>query len=103
MNIQHQLAAQLRILKLGGFLESLDVRLNQARDEELLHLEFLQRMVQDEIERREAKKLEKRLRSASFEEERRWKASISPSTQRSESRSSQTFPPAFLWRRKSMC
>jgi DNA replication protein DnaC len=70
MNLQHQLAAQLRILKLGGFLESLDVRLKQARDEELLHLEFLQRMVQDEIERREAKKLEKRLRSASFEEEK---------------------------------
>jgi DNA replication protein DnaC len=70
MNIQHQLAAQLRILKLGGFLESLDVRLKQARDEELAHLEFLQRMVQDEIERREAKKLEKRLLSASFEEEK---------------------------------
>jgi DNA replication protein DnaC len=68
MNVEHQLAAQLRILKLGGFLETLDVRLKQARDEELSHRDFLQRIVQDEIERREATKLQKRLRSASFEE-----------------------------------
>jgi hypothetical protein len=40
MNTQHQLAAQLRILKLGGFLETLDVRLKQAREEEILHVEF---------------------------------------------------------------
>jgi len=70
MNTQHQLAAQLRILKLGGFLESLDVRLKQAREEEIPHLEFLQRMVQDEIERREAKRLANRLLSACFEEEK---------------------------------
>ena len=70
MNTQHQLAAQLRILKLGGFLESLDVRLQQAREEEIPHLEFLQRLVQDEIERREAKKLVNRIKSACFEEEK---------------------------------
>jgi len=70
MNLQHQLTAQLRILKLGGFLETLDVRLRQARDEELPHLDFLQLMVQDEIERREAKKLANRLRSACFEEDK---------------------------------
>jgi DNA replication protein DnaC len=68
MNIHHQLTAQLRTLRLGGFLESLDVRLKQARDEELSHLDFLQRMVQDEIERREATKLQKRVRMAGFEE-----------------------------------
>jgi DNA replication protein DnaC len=70
MNTQHQLAAQLRILKLGGFLESLNVRLQQAREEDIPHLEFLQRMVQDEIERREAKKLVNRIKSACFEEEK---------------------------------
>jgi len=70
MNLYHQLAAQLRTLKLGGFLDGLEVRLKQAREEELPHFEFLQRMVQDEIERREAKKLEKSLRSALFEEEK---------------------------------
>jgi DNA replication protein DnaC len=70
MNTQHQLAAQLRLLKLGGFLETLDMRLQQAREEEIPHLEFLQRMVQDEIERREARKLANRIRSACFEEEK---------------------------------
>jgi len=70
MNTQHQLAAQLRLLRLGGFLETLDVRLQQARDEEMSHLEFLQRMVQDEIERRETRKLANRIRSACFEEEK---------------------------------
>lgn len=70
MNIQNQLAAQLRILRLGGFLETLDIRLQQARDEEMPHLEFLQRMVQDEIERREARKLANRIQSACFEEEK---------------------------------
>jgi DNA replication protein DnaC len=70
MNTQHQLAAQLRVLKLGGFLETLDMRLQQAREEEIPHLEFLQRMVQDEIERREARKLVNRIRSACFEEEK---------------------------------
>lgn len=70
MNTQHQLVSQLRILKLGGFLDSLDVRLQQAREEEIPHIEFLQRIVQDEIERREAKKLANRIRSACFEEEK---------------------------------
>lgn len=70
MNTQHQLAAQLRVLKLGGFLETLDLRLQQAREEELPHFEFLQRIVQDEIERRETRKLANRIRSACFEEEK---------------------------------
>ena len=70
MNTQHQLSSQLRLLKLGGFLDTLDVRLQQAREEDIPHLEFLQRMVQDEIERREAKKLVNRIRYACFEEEK---------------------------------
>lgn len=70
MNTEHHLASQLKTLRLGGFLETLDLRLAQAREEELSHLAFLQRMVQDEIERREARKLASRLIRASFEEEK---------------------------------
>lgn len=70
MNIQHQLANQLKTLRLGGFIETLDLRLNQAREEEFDHLTFLQLMVQDEIERRQAKKLAQRLSRASFEEQK---------------------------------
>ena len=70
MNIEHHLASQLKTLRLGGFLETLDLRLNRAREEEFDQLSFLQVMVQDEIERREAKKLAQRLTRASFEEQK---------------------------------
>ncbi len=70
MNIEHQLTNQLRALRLGGFLETLELRLKQAQEEELTPLTFLQLMVQDEVERREAHKLAKRLSMASFEEEK---------------------------------
>jgi len=70
MNIEHQIAHQLKTLRLGGFMETMDLRLKQAQEEELGHLTFLQLMIQDEIERREAKKLAQRLSRASFEEEK---------------------------------
>lgn len=70
MNTEHHLAGQLKSLRLGGFLETLDLRLKQAREEEFDHLTFLQVMVQDEIERREAKKLNQRLSRACFEEQK---------------------------------
>lgn len=68
--IDHHLMSQLRTLKLGGFGETLELRLTQAHKDELSHLAFLALVVQDEIERREAKKLETRLQKACFEEEK---------------------------------
>ncbi len=68
--IDHQLTAQLKTLKLGGFIETLDLRITQAEKDELSHLAFLALVVQDEIERREAKKLTVRIQRASFEEEK---------------------------------
>jgi DNA replication protein DnaC len=68
--IDHHLMGQLRTLKLGGFMETLELRVTQARNDELSHLAFLTLVVQDEIERREAKKLETRLKKACFEEEK---------------------------------
>ena len=70
MNIEHQLSQQLRSLRLGGFLETIELRLKQTQEEELSPLTFLQLMVQDEVERREARKLTKRIQKASFEEEK---------------------------------
>lgn len=103
MNMQHQLNNQLRTLKLGGFLESLEVRLKQARDEELSHLDFLHRMVQDEIERREATKLQKRLRMAAFGRPRPWRALIFHSIRRSGRGLFGTWLPVCSWRKRSMC
>jgi DNA replication protein DnaC len=70
MNLQHQLQEQLKVLHLGGFLQSLELRLQQVQSSSLGYIEFLQLLVQDEIERREAKKLNLRLSRASFEEEK---------------------------------
>jgi DNA replication protein DnaC len=68
--IDHHLMTDLRKLKLGGFGESLEIRVSQAQKDELSHLVFLAFVVQDEIERREAKKLALRIQRASFEEEK---------------------------------
>ncbi len=70
MNTEHHTEKHLKTLRLGGFIETLDLRLKQAREEELDHLTFLQIMLQDEIERRGAKKLAQRLSRASFEEQK---------------------------------
>jgi hypothetical protein len=63
------LAAALRTLKLSGMLATLDARLAQAGAGELGHLDFLQVLCQDEINRRDSMSLSKRIRRARFETE----------------------------------
>ncbi len=58
----------LRALKLSGMLHTLDARLAQARAGELGHLEFLQVLCHDEIARRDATAMDRRLRRARFEQ-----------------------------------
>ena len=67
MHINHQLVPKLKNLRLSGILETLDVRNHQAIEEKLSHVEFLQRLLEDEVERRAAKQLALRLRRASFD------------------------------------
>ncbi len=67
MTRAHQLEASLGALRLSGMLDTLEARLGQARAGELGHLEFLQVLCEDEITRREAAALERRLRAARFE------------------------------------
>lgn len=57
----------LKKLRLSGVLHSLDMRLRQAVDDDLSHAEFLLRLLTDEVERRDAKQLDTRLRKANFE------------------------------------
>jgi DNA replication protein DnaC len=68
MTAPHQLHATLRTLKLSGMLDTLDARLAQARAGDLGHLEFLQVLCEDEIARRAAKALTRRVRRARFDE-----------------------------------
>ena len=59
----------LRTLKLSGMLETIEARLAQARAGELGHIEFLQVLCEDEITRRQAMSIHRRLRSARFDEQ----------------------------------
>lgn len=68
MSATAALTSQLKTLKLGRMLDTLDIRLLQARQDQLGYLEFLQLLLQDEIERRKNQSLRLRLQRASFEE-----------------------------------
>ncbi len=63
-----QLQPRLKRLKLGGMLQTLELRLDQAHQEQLGHLGFLELMLEDEIQRRQNKSLARRLERAHFEE-----------------------------------
>jgi DNA replication protein DnaC len=67
VNATDDLVPVLKKLRLSGVLQSLDVRLRQAADDNLPPVEFLYRLLVDEVERREAKQLHLRLRRAAFD------------------------------------
>jgi DNA replication protein DnaC len=70
MNPMPELNTQLKQLRLSGFLESLETRNRQAIDGHLAYTEFLALLVGDEVARRDNKKLNTRLRRASFRAEK---------------------------------
>lgn len=65
-----ELTPALKQLRLSGILDSLDARNRQAIDSKLAYTEFLALLIQDEVARREQKKLALRLRRASFRAEK---------------------------------
>lgn len=67
MSTIEQLIPTLKRLKLSGTLQSLDLRIREAVDDNLSHVEFLYRLLGDEVERRESKQLDMRLRRAAFD------------------------------------
>ncbi len=67
MTRRHQLETTLRALRLSGMLDTLEARLAQAHAGELGHVEFLQVLCEDEINRREAAAVDRRIRAARFE------------------------------------
>ena len=66
MELKHQLAGQLRQLRMSGVLETLENRNRQAMDGQSSYIEFLTRLLEDEIERRSQKQLNLRLRRATL-------------------------------------
>ncbi len=67
MSVSDELVPILKKLRLSGVLQTLDLRTNEAVDANLSHSEFLFRLCSDEIERRESKQLDLRMRRASFD------------------------------------
>lgn len=67
MSAIDELVPHLKKLRLSGILQSLELRLQQAREDSLPYEEFLFRLLSDEVERRDGKQLEQRIRRANFE------------------------------------
>jgi DNA replication protein DnaC len=67
MSCNDDLIPALRKLRLSGVLHTLALRTRQAVEDSLAFEEFLFRLLHDEIERRDAKQLERRLHRAQFE------------------------------------
>jgi len=65
MELMPQLQPYLKQLRLSGVLETLTVRNQQAIDGQWTYIEFLARLLEDEVERRAQKQLALRLRRAS--------------------------------------
>jgi DNA replication protein DnaC len=63
-----ELQTKLKTLRLGGMLQTLEVRRAQAEDQRLGHVEFLALLLDDEIERRQSKMFTQRVHRARFEE-----------------------------------
>jgi DNA replication protein DnaC len=59
---------KLRALNLSGMLQTLELRLEQAHDQQLGHLEFLELMLEDEMGRRQGRSLQARINRAHFDE-----------------------------------
>ena len=64
MDLTHQLPPKLKQLRLSGILETLDARTRQAIDGQWSYIEFLARLLEDEVERRAQKQLALRVRRA---------------------------------------
>jgi DNA replication protein DnaC len=66
-----ELMPVLKKLRLSGVLQTLDLRTREAVDQDLSHGEFLLRLCCDEVQRRESKQLDLRMRRANFESTKR--------------------------------
>jgi DNA replication protein DnaC len=62
VELQHQLSPKLKQRRLSGVLATLDARHRQALDGQWSYVEFLERLLEDEVERRAQKQLALRLR-----------------------------------------
>jgi len=67
MELKHQLIPYLKQLRLSGILATLEARTQQAVDGQWAYGEFLERLLEDEVERRAQNQLTLRLRRAALD------------------------------------
>jgi DNA replication protein DnaC len=67
MELKSQLVPKLKNLRLSGILETLEVRNREAISEKCTYVEFLQKLLEDEVERRGQKQLSLRLRRSNLD------------------------------------
>ncbi|MBI4881291.1 MAG: ATP-binding protein, partial [Planctomycetes bacterium] len=67
MTVSKDLVHVLKRLRLSGVLQTLDLRTKEAVEDNLGHEEFLFRLCQDEVERRDSRQLDLRRHRANFE------------------------------------
>ncbi len=70
MGTMDDLLPLLKRLRMSGMMETLDIRVEEAVRNGTPHSEFLLQLVRDEVERRDARAMELRLRKAHFEHRR---------------------------------
>lgn len=66
MELKQHLVPKLKALRLSGILDTLDVRTQQAVSEQWSYGDFVERLLEDEVERRGQKQLAMRLRRATL-------------------------------------
>ena len=67
MGLLDDLLPLLKKLRLSGLLDTLDLRQRQAVEDDMSHVEFLFRLFQDEVDRRESKQVDQRVSRAGFD------------------------------------
>jgi len=60
----------LKRLRLGGMAASLELRLREAQSHQLSHQDFLEALVQDEVNLRDQRGIQRRVKAAAFREQR---------------------------------
>ena len=70
MNDIHQLENKMRSLRLNGMLDTLNLRLSQAQKDSIGFIQFLELLLEDEVQYRANKRLASRVTKAHFEEEK---------------------------------
>jgi len=67
VELRSHLTPKLKSLRLSGILETIEVRNQQAIDEKCTYVEFLEKLIEDEVERRGQKQLSLRLRRSNLD------------------------------------